>query len=174
MDWSDVQSANDVNDAYNIFVCRFTKMYDEIMPIVSNGVKSYSNFNKPWITSAIINSIHRKNSLHKNYQRNKNSQKTFIFLNKYKQYKNNLTNLIRTAEKNYYHNKFENAKNDIAKTRTILIPSVSKNKYYLRNREIVVENLTVTRSDIISQKSNEYFTNIRPKLAKKSQILLAR
>ena len=67
LDWSDVQSANDVNDAYNIFVCRFTKMYDEVMPIVSKRVKSYSNSNKPWITSAIINSIHRKNFLYKSY-----------------------------------------------------------------------------------------------------------
>ena len=131
MDWSDVQSANDVNDAFNIYVCRFSKIYDEIMPIVSKRIKFYSNSNKPWIISAIINSIHRKNPLYKNYIKNKNSDNKCKLLNKYKQYKNNLTNLIRMAEKNYYLNKFENAKNNIGKTwkilKNIINPNVSKN-----------------------------------------------
>ena len=56
-DWSYLQSISDVNDAYNTFVCRFSKIYDEIMPIVSTRIQSYSNSNKPLITSAFINSV---------------------------------------------------------------------------------------------------------------------
>ena len=35
LDWSDVQSANEDNDAYNIFVSWFFKIYDEIIPILN-------------------------------------------------------------------------------------------------------------------------------------------
>ena len=80
------------------------------------------------------------------------------------------------AEMNCYHNKFENARNDIARTwkkilKNIINPNISKKQTI---SEIEADNVTVTRSDIISEKFNEYFTNIGPNLAKKKlKILLA-
>ena len=76
------------------------------MPIETKKVKAYSNVHKPWITLAISKSIRRINNLYKNYL----TKKSVASNNKYKKYKNKLTNTIWAAERNFYHGKFSLAK----------------------------------------------------------------
>ena len=61
-DWSELNVATDVNAAYELFINRFLKIYDEKLPITLKRTKSYSKNYKPWVTSAILKSIHHKNS----------------------------------------------------------------------------------------------------------------
>ena len=95
------------------------------MPIVNKRVRAYSDAYKPWISSGVIKSITRKNSLYKNYLK----KKTPLALEKYKKHKNMLTNLIRTSERLYYQDKFNSAMGDIKKpgmsSKTLSIPTTA-------------------------------------------------
>ena len=68
------------------------------MPVVNKRVRAHPDARKPWISSGLIKSISRKNSLHKDYLK----KKTPLALEKYKNHKNKLTNLIRSSERRYY------------------------------------------------------------------------
>ena len=62
------------------------------MPLTQRKVKSYSNSNKPWISSEIIKSYHRKKSLYRDYLKSKQGQNYSLY-EKLKKYKNKLTAL---------------------------------------------------------------------------------
>ena len=95
--------ATDVNAAYELFINRFIKIYDYKLPITLKRTKSYSKHHKPWVTSAILKSIHHKHSLYKKSLQDKTPESNL----KYKKYKNILTTVIHFAEKKYYAEKFE-------------------------------------------------------------------
>jgi len=75
-----------------------------------NAFQSFTK--KPWITQAIIKSTKWKNYLYKNWLLKKNN----VALEKYKNYKNKLTGLIRSAEKLYYENSLIGLKNNVTGT----------------------------------------------------------
>ena len=54
-DWTELNMATDVNAAYELFINRFLKMYDDKLPITFKRAKPYSKHHKPWVTSAILN-----------------------------------------------------------------------------------------------------------------------
>ena len=80
--------------------------------MVQKRVKCYSKTNKLWVTPAIINSIHRKNSLYKRYLKTK----SLAIEEKCKKIQNKLTGIIRLLKKNYYKNKFNLTKDSISNT----------------------------------------------------------
>ena len=64
-DWTKLNVATDVNAAYELFLNRFLKIYDDKWLITIKRTKPYSKHHKPWATSAILKSIHHKHSLYK-------------------------------------------------------------------------------------------------------------
>ena len=110
-DWTELNVATDVNAAYELFINRFLKIYDGKLPITLKRTKPYSKNHKPWVTSAILKSIHHKHSLYKKRLQDKTPESNL----KYKKYKNKLTTVICFAEKNYYAKKFEMAKKILEK-----------------------------------------------------------
>ena len=66
VDWSHVINENSVNQAYTLFVDKLTHIYDLCFPVHHVNIKFKSNRipRKPWITSAILTSIRRKNNLY--------------------------------------------------------------------------------------------------------------
>ena len=74
-------------------------------------VKTYSTLNKPWISLCILKSIHHINSLYRNYLKNK--QGKYSPFEKFKNYKNKLTHIIKIAKKIQYDNKLDYVKNNI-------------------------------------------------------------
>ena len=86
------------------------------MPVVNKRVRAYSDTHKPWISSGLIKSISRKNSLYKNYLKKENTAS----IRKIQKHKNMLTNLIHTSERLYHQDKFNSAMGDIKKTWHVL------------------------------------------------------
>jgi hypothetical protein len=110
MQWQEaLDPHSDVNDTYDLFIDLFTTLYDKFFPVKTKTIKIKETGHKPWITSGIIKSIRRKNNLYKVWIK-KRSEET---LHKYKSYKNKLTGIIRAAEKSFYRDKFQQAKDDI-------------------------------------------------------------
>ena len=73
-DWSELNVATDVNAAYELYINIFLKIYDDKLPITLKRAKPYSKHHKPWLTSAILKSIHHKHSLYKKSLQDKTSE----------------------------------------------------------------------------------------------------
>ena len=87
-------------------------------------------------------------------------------MDKYKMYKNKLTNVIHYAERQYYQQKFELAKGNMNKTWQILITVINPNaQNKLTIDKIVINDLLMTDKPEISNKFNEYFVNVSSTLA---------
>ena len=78
---------------------------------------------KPWITAGILCSINMKNKLYKKYLRSMNLTNE----NKYKRYRNILTNLMRDAKKAYIQKSLGD-KNDSKQTWNVLNRLINKGK----------------------------------------------
>ena len=73
--------------------------------------KSRSSFtSKPWITTAIANSIKSKNKIYKKICKEKNPQQKEIYERQFKTYRNNLTTLLRITKNEYYKTHFKENK----------------------------------------------------------------
>ena len=78
-------------------------------------------------------------------------------LNKYKQYKNKLTSILRQAEKDYFSRKILEAKDNIAKTWSILNRMTRKNNGNSVVNKIVTGNTMISDPAVIAGKFNEFF-----------------
>ena len=78
-DWDNVYNAADVNSAYNAFISLFLTLYNKHCPIIEyNKRKAYNNC--PWLTKGLQNACKKKNSLYKNFirQRTEMAEKIYI------------------------------------------------------------------------------------------------
>ena len=95
--WDNVFTSADVDIAYREFMTTFSKQYNICcsMKTVRNSI---TRRDKPWITNGLKNACH-KNRLYKLFLclRSRTAEE------KYKTYKNKLTSILRTAEKEYLY-----------------------------------------------------------------------
>ena len=85
--------------------------------------------------------------------------------NKYTQYKNKLTSLLRASKKMYYAQQFENEKNSIRNTWKVINLILNKQKSSKIITSIISEGNLVSDPNEIADCFNDYFTNIGPNLA---------
>jgi len=164
-DWHINLTSSNANTAYNDFMLSFSSLYNECFPIIHKKVKLL-NYSKPWITPAILKSTKRKNYLYKNWL----IKKTEYSLNKYKNYKNKLTGLIRYAEKSYYENQFTGLKDNIKGTWRLIKNIISNTgKITCTNNidELLINGKITNDKFQMANKFNEYFVKVGSELASK-------
>ena len=159
-EWQIVYSENDVNKAYEAFITRLTYYYDKNIPLIeSKGKKNESQ--NPWITKGIFNSIKVRNKLYKLYLKKPSEQS----LNKYKQYRNRLTSIIKTSKKMHYSKELGKAEGDLNATWKVINNITNRNKQKAQIERIKIDNNELTDSAEIANAFNSYFTSIGPDLA---------
>jgi hypothetical protein len=57
--WNELSNICDVNEAYNMFSDKFSRIYNECIPCVTKRI-CLDRPHKPWITKGLIKSIHKK------------------------------------------------------------------------------------------------------------------
>ena len=83
-------------------------------------------------------------------------------------YKNRLTSVLRNAEKKYYSDKLKLVNGDLKKTWSILKQAMNKNhSNNVKCNTFKDNNVTIDDPNVITNKFNEFFTNVGPSLAKK-------
>ena len=95
--WNRVVTENNTQTAYNLFQEIFNKVFKSSFPY-KKVVKCYKN-NLPWLSQGLKNSISIK---HKKYNISR-KHPTPANIKNYKKYKNKLGHLLRTSERNYFH-----------------------------------------------------------------------
>ena len=102
--WDCIMSSNDVHTSYKNFVNLFTNLYDKHCPFKEKMV--YNNDLKPWFTKCLRNACKKKNRLYKRFF----SHRSLENETRYKLYKNELTFILKMAEKTINLNYFKNIK----------------------------------------------------------------
>ena len=116
----------------------------------------------PWITKAILQSIHTRNKLYKAFLTNS----TIHNKNIYKTYRNKLTNIIRNSRKIYYSDKLSRVKSNMKSTWGIINNLIGKKTEKLANDNFTLDD-TVIKSEDVADTFNSYFVNVGPNLANK-------
>ena len=69
-DFSDqANNANDPNTAFNIFIDKYTGLFDTCFPFKTIKGKALNSFGKPRLTKSLLRSINKKDMLYKQYLR---------------------------------------------------------------------------------------------------------
>ena len=164
VNWDLVLNSVSADDAYNHFITDFTKVYNNHFPFKSSRIsKSVKRKipRKPWITTAIVKSIHRKEKLYKKYVSNPSEDRKAVYIT----YRNKLTTLIRNSKRNYYADKLNELKHNAKQTWKVLNNILGRNNKPSISPHFKIGSSYVSDPTIIADHFNSYFVNIGPKLA---------
>ena len=96
VNWSEVRESSDPSSAYDIFLSKYTDIYNNCFPLKKVKIKN-NGLTKPWISKALLKSIKKKNILYRRFLSNPTSTREIG----YKNYKNKLSSTLRAAKRNY-------------------------------------------------------------------------
>lgn len=100
VDWYDVFNENDPDAAYDKFLCKFTRMYDDCFPY-KTSTKSRKG-RKPWMNHELLSQIRKREQLYRAFVQKRSAEA----LKTYKSFRNCVNKNIRLAKKEYYTNLF--------------------------------------------------------------------
>uniref|UniRef100_A0A8C7YP82 Reverse transcriptase domain-containing protein n=1 Tax=Oryzias sinensis TaxID=183150 RepID=A0A8C7YP82_9TELE len=160
--WDEIYNKQCVNEAYESFLKKFESLFDKNCPIKAFRIKT--NYSQcPWVTKGLQNACKKKNCLYKEFLK----QRTKEAENRYKKYRNKLTNIIRRCKKEYYDKLLDKNKSNVKNIWSILNAVIRKGakengypKYFIYDER---ENY---KMEDVAESFNQYFVNVGPELAK--------
>ena len=160
-DWTEINSQNDPTQAYTKFIDEFSRTFNECLPLKKKTRKN--RIRKPWISNGILKSIKIKNRLYKQFIRHPEPSKEKA----YKNYRNKLVRLIRSAKKLYYDKKILENKTNIKQTFKYQNEIINRKKNKSKACSVFThDNQDITDPLEIANRFCRYFSNIGPNLAK--------
>ena len=170
IDWNQLIDIGkkDINFSMERFLNKFNELLNNHMPLRKMTQKEFKQRYKPWITFNVINKINEKNNMLKKYMNCKNSaQKTELY-DKFKDLKNQITEMTRTAKKSFYNDYFTRNKNNLKKIWKGIKEIINiKSKNYDYPTCLQVGDNNITDPIVISNTFNDYFTSIASEILKK-------
>ena len=160
IDWQFVLNETDTAMAYSKFHEAISLKYNACFPYRKISKKYYKN--KPWLSTALKESIKIKNKLYVKSKRSGNSEKVSY----YKKYRNKLNQLIRSAERKHFHDVLLEHKSNLKKSWQVITTVINKRKYTPVNTKFKVNGATTNDGNVIANKFNSFFVNVGTVLAK--------
>ena len=96
--WTHVTGSECAQTSYNNFSATFTHLYDTYFPLQQKKFNKNLNNIEPWMTKGLLISRQRKIFLSKQFLKNR----TLLYKQKFKDYRNVYNKVIRTAKKLYF------------------------------------------------------------------------
>ena len=156
VDWS-LSGESTVDANTDKFIRRLNETYCTIFPLKSKSV-GVKRLEKPWLTRGILNSIKTRSTYFKL------SKLGTVNYDEYREYRNKLTSVIRTAKYNYFKNSFRNCISDTRQTWKLIKRLLGQQKFTPMIKRFLVEGREITDSSEIAEEFNNYFVNIADKL----------
>ena len=157
VEWNIVLKQDDTQSAYDNFYGIFNRLYIHHFPIKNIRFDKNIHNIEPFMSRSILKSRKTKFELAEIKLR----FPTESNISKYNLYRKCYDKVIRAAKKLYFKQSFEQNKNNLRKTWNILREAIRKknDKTSLIN-EISSDGLMISNSKDMSNKFNEYFTNV--------------
>ena len=170
IDWDEVIAIenNNPNESFNSFFQKIDVLVDTYIPLkklTKNEIKSKF---KPWITSAIRNSMKRRDKFYKKFIKAKNADIKIEYEKLYKDLRNRIVQLCRVSKKTYFQNYFTNNASNIKNTWKGINQIINVNKKGNKSpSSLIVNNKLISDPSEVANKFNEYFSTIAEKLQSK-------
>ena len=144
----------DVDKSFDTYMRHFLQIYNKHFPVKTSAIKE-KHYGKPYITSAIKNSIKHRNRLQRLY-----AKWPLTYGKIFKQYRNTLTSVIREAKINYNKSRITESIGDSKKTWKVINSLMRKNTTKHLPESINFGNKHLNNNSEIAQAFNEYFCSI--------------
>ena len=144
---------DNINEDYERFDGELNDLYCRCFPKCVKYV-SPKRLSKPWLSQGILKSIRVKSQYYKLYKLG------LMSIEYFRNYRNRLTGVIRTAKRYHYENAFNKCKQNIKGTWKIIkdLISVSKSNDYVSS---FIDNIDgIDSSNDLAERFNTYFCNI--------------
>ena len=162
VDWREILSMSDAQVAYSSFHKLISDKYNKCFPIRKINKKYFNN--KPWLTTALKESIKTKNKLYIDRYKGTNcNEKCKI----YKAYRNKLNHLLRSAERKHYQDLLNEHRSNVKKSWQIIKSVINKRKHNPLCTKFKCNDTIITDGNDIANRFNNFFVNIGASLAKK-------
>ena len=157
VDWGNLYSISNPNDAYDYFLKVFSGIYDLAFPLKTLSVKR-KTLQNPWMTKGLLKSSKRKQKLYEKFMKKRSPRNENI----YKAYKSLFESLKKKSKKNYYTRCLENYQNDIKKSWDYWGAKSTKGIFPKR---MIIDDQEISDQGKIANCFNKFFVDIGPKLA---------
>ena len=158
--WSEILNKPRCNDAFDAFYSIIKSCYYQAFPLIKQK-KKYAK-QAPWVTNGLRASIINKNKLY----RKSLKHPTAFNQSEYSKYRNKLTKLLRSQERNYYENLINQNKHNLSKTCSVISTVINNKKSITKCSKFIHNGRYITNDNEIANHFNKYFANIGPNLAK--------
>ena len=149
-----IVNCEDVNDAILMLKDELMYLYDLYCPVVVKNI-SYKDKVKPWIDREAKLHIRLRQKYHILSAQGKMNRVEYC------RYRNMVTAEIRMKRKNYYSLQFENKKGDMRATWNIINNIIKPHSKSNNNKiKLKIDDVLTDDSVIISDRLNEYFSNV--------------
>ena len=162
MDIFDILGKSSTNAAYNLFIKKYMKIFENSFPIKKKKVNPKKKHNRPWYTEELKRLDYIKQQDYLNHIRNKNS----LFLKStYNKSRNVYFRKVKELKRNYFQNFLNDVKHCIKGTwkviNSVLGRETNKDLFKISINGKEVENKTS-----IATEFNSYFSNVAKNLVK--------
>ena len=158
--WQSVLNESDSQTAYSKFHEISSSNFSACFPYPKMA-NEYCR-NKPWLSTALNESIKRKNQLHAHSKKCEDP----VLQCYYKKNRNKLNQLIKTAERKHYHDLLIEQKSSIKKSWQIIKFVINKRKYKIPCTKFKSNGTIIDDGIDIANKFNKLFVNVGNTLAK--------
>ena len=170
IDWTECMDIEkeDVNHSTSQFILKMNELLDKYVPLKKLSQKQFKQRFKPWISDKILDKIALKNKFLQRSAKCKNSVEKINLYNRFKDLKNEITDLTRKGKKEFYEKYFAENKNNLKKIWKGIKDIVNiKAKNFDQPTCIQNGDKTITKPSEISNAFNNYFTTIADNILKK-------
>ena len=162
VNWGNLYSISNPNDAYEYFLKVFSAIYDLAFLVKTFSVKR-KTLQNPWMTKGLLKSFKRKQKLYEKFVKKRSPRNENI----YKAYKSLFEGLKKKSKKNYYTRRLENYQNDIKKSWDVIkdIIGRAKSTKGIFPKRMIIDDKEISDQGKIANCFNKFFVDIGPKLA---------
>jgi len=107
-----IESQGDASEAYDFFFNIYSTAFEFDLPLHTLSVSNRMMLRHLWMTKGLMKSSIKKSKLYKQFQKSK----SIVHKDQYIAYRNELKIQLRSAEKNYYSDKFFQSKGNMHQT----------------------------------------------------------
>ena len=153
VNWTDIESINDIDSMINTWYSMFTEVVDKHAPVKTQRVKR--NIQPDWLTSEILDSMRERDKCKKSGN-----------LELYKTLRNKISSLIKESKEATYKSKIDAGKND-PKSIWKIFKEFGASSKKNNNDKILglnIDNEIVTDESVLAETFNDYFVNIASEL----------
>jgi hypothetical protein len=166
-DWQNVLEKQDVDEAYDLFIKKYTEALENQIPYKTFKFNKYKLKKHTWITRGILNSMKTRDKLHKKVLKQSDRLHAQHLIN-YRKYRNILNLVIRRAKMMHWNDKFINCRNNMKMT----WQNINNVLHRVNNKMdfpkyFIHENSHIEKDCHIADTFNSFYTSIGPNLAEK-------